>query len=521
MLNLAPNRLLPPDDGIHVVRTRGNVFCGGRENDYWRGDSRRRHLNPKHDAEVIEERARRHSDRPSVCEASELPGGAPHIGTALNEVCQPATMRVTTDSASFVKTGQRLRIQGGAVNADALLPGGPYDVWTRGGHTERYLRDIVDAFAQWPELPKVLKPEAVRETLVKACLDGLVVLRLRRPDDSARTWWREAVAKDDQVQKEIEVLLPEAAEISSLSSSLIAADALPGVWTGPVLKVATLRTYFFGEHVAMVKGQGGVEEPRAFPRAAEAVVDAAVREAVLTGKVWIVAGSASLWKEAVPENIDVGVGLLYKPPVAIKADQLGPEALPEAWSDGETTAAKIARALSVKGGVTLPWVRVRDDIAGAITARVLAKAGGSWPCGWENADQVWIKAAVRVVPCWPPKIYHTEEDVYDEDTSNGKVKPPGIDILVSPAQLGLLSSTQPKLSQIVLEYEGEISLPSWLEVVVEGTEEAMALLKASIGESGLIVLYLRPSLRTKVRRGVGANTLGDHDSTAELTRDAT
>ena len=90
---------------------------------------------------------------------------------------------------SLIKADKRSRIQDTAVTADALLPGGPYDLWHE-GDTSRRVKDLVGAFAQLPHLPKMLATKAILDTLVSGCVQGGFVLRLVRPDRSFRTWWK-------------------------------------------------------------------------------------------------------------------------------------------------------------------------------------------------------------------------------------------------------------------------------------------------------------------------------------------
>ncbi|MFW6106624.1 MAG: DUF499 domain-containing protein, partial [bacterium] len=88
-----------------------------------------------------------------------------------------------------IKADGRARIQDTAIEAEALLPEGPYDLW-REGETSRRVKDLSGAFAQMPHLPKMLKTEAILDTLVGGCVQGSFVLKLTRPDGSFRTWWR-------------------------------------------------------------------------------------------------------------------------------------------------------------------------------------------------------------------------------------------------------------------------------------------------------------------------------------------
>src|SRR6266702_5404545 len=101
--------------------------------------------------------------------------------TEKNEV-QAVKVVVTTDPLfNIIKVEPQARIQETAVSADALLPGGPYDLW-REGETARRVKDLVGAFAQFSQLPKMLNRKAILDTLLDGCRNGVFVLRLPRPD---------------------------------------------------------------------------------------------------------------------------------------------------------------------------------------------------------------------------------------------------------------------------------------------------------------------------------------------------
>src|SRR5262249_31408364 len=119
-----------------------------------------------------------------------------------------------------IKADKRSRIQDTAITAEALLPDGPYNLWKE-GQTSRTVKHLSGAFAQLPHLPKMLKADAILETLVEGCAQGSFVLRLSRPDGSFRTWWRsrpdEAALKDPA----LELVLPAAAELSEITPALL------------------------------------------------------------------------------------------------------------------------------------------------------------------------------------------------------------------------------------------------------------------------------------------------------------
>jgi hypothetical protein len=207
------------------------------------------------------------------------------------------------------------------------------------------------------------------------------------------------------------------------------------------------------------------------PKADTSVVDRTVCEAVAAGKVWITAGAASLWHEQVPENLDLGDAVLRKPPPLIKPGDFSPEALPEAWSNGETTAVALTLVLSQKAGLTLPWPRVRDDITGAVTARVLTRSSGTWPCGWDQADQVRFRQPGLVEPPPPPPPPPLPPRAPE--------KPGGI-ARMSPTQLQLLADTLPRLSELALQQGIELEFVVRLELEGDVSDEALDALNTEL-----------------------------------------
>lgn len=119
-----------------------------------------------------------------------------------------------------IKTDGRSRVQDTAVTAEALLPDGPYNLW-KGGETNRRVKDLAGAFAQLPHLPKMLKAQAIVETLVEGCFQGTFVLKLTRPDRTFRTWWRTRPDNAALSDPALELVLPEAAELSEISGALL------------------------------------------------------------------------------------------------------------------------------------------------------------------------------------------------------------------------------------------------------------------------------------------------------------
>jgi hypothetical protein len=112
-----------------------------------------------------------------------------------------------------IREDARSRIQETAISFEALLPEGPYDLW-RSGETSRRVKDLVGAFAQFPQLPKMLNRQAILDTILQGCREGQFVLRLVRPDKSFRTIWRQTPTDEDLKNPALEVVLPEHADVA-------------------------------------------------------------------------------------------------------------------------------------------------------------------------------------------------------------------------------------------------------------------------------------------------------------------
>jgi len=290
-----------------------------------------------------------------------------------------------------IKGDKRSRIQETAISPDAMLPGGPYDLW-RESEDARWVKDLVGAFAQKASLPKMLNRQAIVDTVVRGCQDGYFVARLRRPDGSVRTWWRQAIDTSALDEPLLELVLPEKAELSALPVSMLKPRAIGDLWTTDVVTVAGVRAFFDGTR-SMTMSRGGYDEPVPVPQAPAPVVDEAIVEAVRGGDLWLTAGPASLLGEEVPPGLLSDTAALQAPPAAIPAIGLLPDALPSAWKDGRTTALSLVAALSQKAGRNLPWTTVRTAIDGAFRARVLERVEGSgpWPTDYAGASAVAIQ----------------------------------------------------------------------------------------------------------------------------------
>ncbi len=375
-----------------------------------------------------------------------------------NEV-QAFKINVTEESHfTIVKNDSRSRIQDSSISAEALLPEGPYDLW-REGETSRRVKDLYGSFAQLPHLPKMLKSQAIIDTLVEGCEAGSFVLRLARPDGSARTWWFFRPDKTAMADPSLELVLSEAAELEEIAPCLLKPGRLPDLWKSDAIAVQAVIDYFNGTNVVQVQ-RDGYMEPLPIPRASVEVVKATVAQAVETGLLWLVNGPASILEEPIPAGVLAEHAKIRKPPDQRMATEILPETLPQAWTNDEATALSIATALSQKCGQTLPWKTVKDVVSASLSARFteLDPKSGKWPCEYPSAQGVKLKVYSSAGP---------GDGVNEPGWGFGGTQPSSKKLIargeLKPAEIQDLGDIVPKL----LEIKNKAKVPMAFRVQIE------------------------------------------------------
>ena len=299
-----------------------------------------------------------------------------------------------------VKDDRRARIQETAVSAEALMPGGPYDLW-REEEESRRVNDLVDAFARYPRLPKMLRRQEVLDTVLHGVRQGTWVARVERPDRSVRTFWRTDVDEATLREPGLEVVRPEAATLDSLDPGLLARGTLPGLWSREEIAVGDVTGYFAGGREVTVPKEG-YEETVVIPECGAATVEAAITAAVERGTLWLINGPASILGESVPAGVLTAAAVLRPPPDPVEMGALMAESIPEAWVDGKTNALAVSAALSSKVGKALPWPVVQEALSSGIQARwlELAEDSAPWPCEVAGARGVTLRTPGPTPP--PP-----------------------------------------------------------------------------------------------------------------------
>ena len=376
---------VPSKDGLDVARNRIREYLGWEEvRELLKGQS----VDPIRDQML---RSETDSARRRIPEAIKQ---AYSVVVTVNEHNDIHAFRVAvSDDPLFVtiKADRRARIQETAISSEAMLPGGPYDLW-REGEDSRRVKDLVGSFAEFAKLPKMLRQREILDTVVQGVRDGIWVGVLVRPDRTVRTFWRTEI--DEQALKDpaLEVFLPESASLSDIDPALLGYQRLPGLWLSDEIRVKDVTDYFAGGHSVTVP-QEGYEDTIFIPECEPPVVEKAISEAVEHGLIWLINGPASILGEPVPPGVLGPSATLNAPPEPIGLSELMSTSIPEAWDDGNTNALAVITALSAQRGKTLPWSTVRSAIDSGIQTRWIELAPDShpWQCDFANAQNVVIQ----------------------------------------------------------------------------------------------------------------------------------
>ncbi len=370
---------VPSRDGLDAARTRTREYLGWLE---VRNQLEDQPIDAIREQMLINETE---SARKRIPQAVRQ---AYSVVVAVNESNDIHAFKVSvSDEPLFttIKADKRARIQETAISAEAMLPGGPYDLWREGEPSHR-VKDLVGAFAQFPKLPKMLRRKEILDTLVQGVRSGIWVAQVTRPDHTLRTFWRSDIDESTLKEPGLEVLLPAAATLNGFEPGLLAFQKLPGLWQAEEISVRDVYDYFSDGHTVRLPREG-YEETLIIPKCKSANVEAAISQSIAQGLVWLINGPASILNEPVPSGVLSASATLRPPPEAIAVDELMAESIPDAWKDGSTNAMAIATALSSKRGSNLPWFTVRSTIENGIRARwiELCDDSATWPCDLSGA----------------------------------------------------------------------------------------------------------------------------------------
>jgi hypothetical protein len=377
--------VVPSRDGIDAARSRVREYLGWEE---VRGLLKDQSQDPMREAIL----AKATEDaRKAIPDAIRQ---AWSIVVTVNEQNDVQAFKITVGAEPLfatVKADKRSRIQETAISAEAMLPGGPYDLW-REDEPSRRVKDLVSAFAENPKLPKMLRQKEILDTIDNGVRSGIFVAALTRPDKSVKSWWRTPIDEAARSEPALEVFLPEKATLSEIHPSTLAPSVLPNLWSSECITVTDVVAYFAGGRAVTVQREG-YEEPVLIPGCPQAAVEAAIGDAVRQGILWLLNGPASFQGEPVPAGVLTAGAQLRAPMSPVTVHQLMQDAVPEAWKDGHTTGLALSVALAAQSGRPVPWSVMRRAIDDAITSRwlELASGSGAWPCDMAGAAALMLE----------------------------------------------------------------------------------------------------------------------------------
>ena len=386
---------VPSRDGVEAASTGVRSLLG------WEDVERRL---SEHRVDPVQSERLRRLLREARTRVPEIVRQAYSLVVTVNEENDVHAFRLKAGTGPLfaeLKNDERSRVRETAVDAEALLPDGPYDLW-RDDDESRFVKDLAGAFARYPRLPKVLNPKILLDTILQGVERGLFVARLARPDGSSRTWWREAVEPEEaRADPSLEVILPEKAELGRLPQGLLAPGALPELWAGTgadradherKVGLREVMDYFRGGHVARIPREG-YDDVLTVPRCPEAIVREAIERAVERGTIWLTNGPTSVWKELLPYGALGETAVLHPAPEPVGVQELTEEAQPGAWQGGRANGVELVQALSQTRGTALPWGLVREGIRAGVESRWLRLADDSGPvhCGYGEAGSLLVE----------------------------------------------------------------------------------------------------------------------------------
>ena len=177
---------VPSRDGLDAARTRIRDYLGWEE---VRAQLKDQPIDPLREQMLAAETAAAGKRVPDAVRSAYC-----MVVTVSESDAIQAFRIVVGDEPLFttIKADRRSRIQETAISSDAMLPGGPYDLW-REDEQSRRVKDLVGAFAQFPKLPKMLRTKEILDTVLDGVRSGIWVAQLARPDRTIRTFWRTGI----------------------------------------------------------------------------------------------------------------------------------------------------------------------------------------------------------------------------------------------------------------------------------------------------------------------------------------
>jgi hypothetical protein len=253
-------------------------------------------------------------------------------------------------------------------------------------------------------MPKLVNRQVVINTIDDAVGRGLVALRYAPPTGGEEWFWHCPIEGVVDWADFAEVWLASKTTLSKVHPAAVSPAAMIGLWPtedNPV-KLSAVCSWFDGTHAFDEIAQPGYPpEKRPIPKADYKLVHAALAEAMARGDIWLVFGNDSLLGEKPTElQLDPDANL-FRPPIPLRAMDLLPGALAEAWSGKppKSTVGELYTELKARRSRPWPTRQFIDVLNEAVNQGMLVRSAAGPEFGSVTAE---MDRELRLPPAGTP-----------------------------------------------------------------------------------------------------------------------
>ena len=269
-----------------------------------------------------------------------------------------------------------------ALYPDLLVPDSPFELWGD-DETSKPVQGLYGMFASLHRLPRLLGQKVFVETLQRGVTEGRVVLRFVRPDGSQHTYWRESPPDADLLNRDLEIVPVEHAELHNLSPDLLRPARLSELWEddNTSITVGAIREFFGRDDVPKL--------------ASDQILFDAIRGAVQAGFLMACHQDRAYLEEAIPGTVLSDDLELFPPLARISGTEISQNSLPEAWEADTSSVGKVMDALAASKGMPIPWGVVVDAVNDGLSKNLFEITKGISMQPWivDDADKIGLQVS--------------------------------------------------------------------------------------------------------------------------------
>ena len=281
---------------------------------------------------------------------------------------------------TFLEESERLLTT--SLDPYLLTPDSYFDLWGE-GETSKPVQGLYRMFASLPRLPRLLRRKVFVETLQRGVMEGQIVLRSVRPDGSQSTYWRESPPDADLLNRNLEIVPIEHAELHKLSPDLLRPARLSELWEddNTSITVGAIREFFAGEEIPKL--------------ASDEILFDTIKDAVEAGFLMAHYQNQTYFTEVIPGEIFNDDLELFPPLAPISGAELSQNTLPEAWEGGTSSVSQVMDALATNKGIPIPWKLIVDAVNDGLSKNLFEITEGTPAQPWtvDDADKIGLQVS--------------------------------------------------------------------------------------------------------------------------------